>query len=319
MRFPSDNALLCVCIDELRTTIMRGNDYFQLAAFAAVAQEANFGRAAQKLGLSRSALSHTIRELEERLGVRLLNRTTRSVALTQAGGGLLARIVPSMREISEALDDVNVYRERPSGTVRINLPKIAADTIFGPVLGRFGREYSDVHLELFIDDDLSDIVAKGFDAGIRPGELVHRDMIAVRVTEDSPTAVVCSPAYLADRAAPLAPEDLSMHRCIGYRWSGSGASYRWPLGKGDQSIDVAVSSMLTVNDSELMIAAALDGAGLTFTLERRVTEHLRSGRLVRVMEDWCRPFPGFFLYHTSRRQVSPALRAVIDFFSLKRK
>lgn len=297
---------------------MRGNDYFQLAAFAAVAEESNFGRAAQKLSLSRSALSHTIRDLEERLDVRLLNRTTRSVSLTEAGASLLSRVAPSLREISDAVEGVNLYRKRPAGSVRINLPKIAADIIFAPMLGRFGQAYPDVHLELFVDDDLSDIVAEGFDAGIRPGKLVHRDMIAVRVTEDSPTAVVCSPAYLADRAAPNTPEDLPMHRCIGYRWSRSGASYRWPLGRGDQFIVVAVTGMLTVNDSALMIEAALDGVGLTFTLEQRVTEHLASGRLVRVMEDWCPPFPGFFLYHTSRRQVSPALRAVIDFFSVKR-
>lgn len=297
---------------------MRGNDYFQLAAFAAVAEEANFGRAAQKLGLSRSALSHMIRQLEERLDVRLLNRTTRSVALTEAGAGLLSHVAPSLKEISEAVEGVNLYRQRPGGSVRINLPKIAADIVFGPMLGRFARQYPDVHLELFVDDDLSDIVADGFDAGIRPGELVHRDMIAVRVTGDLATTVVASPAYLADRAAPRMPEDLAQHRCIGYRWSRSGAFYRWPLAKDGQSVDVAVNGMLTVNDSELTISAALDGAGLTFTLEERVAEHLRSGRLVRVMEDWCPPFPGFFLYHTSRRQVSPALRAVIDFFSVKR-
>jgi DNA-binding transcriptional LysR family regulator len=297
---------------------MRGNDYFQLAAFAAVAEEGNFGRAAKKLGLSRSALSHTIRELEERLDVRLLNRTTRSVALTEAGSSLLSRVAPSLREISDAVEGVNLYRRHPSGSVRINLPKIAADIVFGPVLGSFGRAYPDVHLELFIDDDLSDIVADGFDAGIRPGELVHRDMIAVRITEDLPTVVVCSPAYLEDRAAPLVPEDLSRHRCIGYRWPRSGAFYRWPLARAGESIDVAVNAMLTVNDSALMIAAALDGAGLTFTLEERVTEHLQSSRLVRVMQDWCRPLPGFFLYHTSRRQMSPALRAVTEFFRVKR-
>ena len=202
--------------------------------------------------------------------------------------------------------------------MRINLPKIAADIVFGPSLGRFARACPDVHLELFVEDALSDIVAEGFDAGIRPGELVHRDMIAVRLTEDLPTVIVASPGYLAGKGAPASPQDLPAHNCVSYRWSRSGAFYRWPLSSAGTTIDVAVAGMLTVNDSDLMISAALDGAGLIFTLAESVADHLVSGRLVRVMEDWCQPIPGFFLYHTSRRQMSPALKAVADFFRVKR-
>ena len=297
---------------------MRGSDYAELLAFAAVAEERSFRRAAARLGLSPSALSHTIRALEERLGAKLLNRTTRSVAPTEAGQGLLDRLAPAFADIDGAVEAVRATSARPSGRVRLNLPKLAAELILAPAFGRFARAYPDVHLELMVDDGLTDVVAAGFDAGIRPGEQLHRDMVAVRVAPDLRTAVVGSPSYLAARPPTRTPRDLADHACINYRFAASGALYRWPFARDSEMLDVAVEGSLTLNDTDLIRAAALDGAGLACTLEDTVADDLAAGRLVRVLEDWCRPFPGFFLYYPGRRQVPPALRALIDMLRVSR-
>lgn len=292
---------------------MRGAEYAELAAFLAVAQERSFRRAAVRLGISPSALSHTIRDLEERLGARLLNRTTRSVAASEAGEMLLGKLAPAFADIEEAVAAMSDLRERPSGRVRLSVPRLAAEVVLAPVLGRFATAYPEVRLDVTVEDELTDIVAGRYDAGIRPGELVQRDMVAVRVTPDLRIAIVGSPGYLASRGMPLTPHDLNDQVCINYRWRDSGALYKWPLEKDGVSLEVAVEGPLTMNDSDLVVTAALGGAGLACTLETRVAEHLASGRLVRVLEDWCQPFPGFFLYHPSRRQMRPALRALVDF------
>ncbi len=291
---------------------MRGTDYAELSAFVAVAQERSFRRAAARLGLSPSALSHTVRELEERLGAKLLNRTTRSVAPTEAGASLYAGLAPAFADIAGAVKAVNRFRDRPSGTVRLNLPKLAADLALAPAFGRFARLYPDVHLDLVVDDGLTDIVASGFDAGIRPGERVQRGMVAVRVTPDLRVAVVGSPGYLASRPPPATPRDLKDHTCINYRFVGSGALFRWPFGRNGETLEIGVEGPLTLNNTDLIHAAALDGVGLACTIEDRVTHDVSAGRLVRVLEDWCLPLPGFFLYYPGRRQLPPALRALID-------
>ena len=292
---------------------MRGTKYAELAAFVAVAQERSFRRASERLGVSPSALSHTVRELEERLGARLFNRTTRSVAPTEAGLGLLDRLAPAFAEIASAVESMRAFQDQPSGIVRLNLPKLAAQMALASAFGRFARIYPNVRLELTVDDGLTDIVADGFDAGIRPGELVQRDMVAVRVTPDLRTAIVGSPSYLTSHPQPHTPRDLRGHACINYRWARSGALYRWPFEKAGELLEVAVEGPLTLNDTDLILAAALDGVGLACILENAVTDHIAAGRLVRVLEDWCQPFPGFFLYYPGRRQVPTALRALIAF------
>ncbi len=292
---------------------MRGADYADLMSFVAVARELSFRRAALRLGLSPSALSHAIRELEARLGAKLLNRTTRSVALTDAGRELFERLRPAFADIDGAVEAVSAYRDRPSGIVRLNLPKLAAHMVLASAFSRFGRTYPDVRLEVTVDDDLTDIVAGGFDAGIRPGERLQRDMIAVRITPDLRTAIVGSPDYFASRPAPLKPEDLQDHACINYRWSGSGVLYRWPFQRDGKTFEVQVDGPLTLNDTDLILAAALDGVGLACLLEDRVASEEAAGRLVRVLDDYSPFFPGFFLYYAGRRQTPPALRALIEF------
>ena len=295
---------------------MRGGEYGDLASFVAVAEALSFRRASVRLGLSPSALSHAVRDLELRLGARLLNRTTRSVALTEAGQALFDRLQPAFADIAGAVEAVRAYHDRPSGTVRINLPKLAAHTVLAPAFGRFARVHPEVRLEVTVDDGLTDIVAGGFDAGVRPGERLQRDMVAVRITPDLRTAVVGSPAYLAVRSPPLKPEDLQHHACINYRWSGGGALYRWPFEREGKAFDVQVEGPLTLNDTDLIAAAALDGVGLACLLEDRVATELAAGRLVRVLEAFSPTFPGFFLYYAGRRQTPPALRALIDFLQV---
>lgn len=296
---------------------MRGADYADLASFVAVAQELSFRRAALRRGLSPSALSHAIRALEARLGAKLLNRTTRSGALTAAGRALYDRLRPAFADIAGAVEAVGAYRGTPSGTVRLNLPKLAAQMLLGSAFGRFAAAYPEVRLEVTVDDDLTDIVAAGFDAGVRPGERLQRDMIAVRITPDLRTAIVGSPGYFAAHPTPTRPEDLADHACINYRWSRSGALYRWPFEREGKAFDVQVEGPLTLNDTDLILAAALDGTGLACLLEDRVAPDIAAGRLVRVLEDFSPVFPGFFLYYAGRRQTPPALRALIDFLQFR--
>lgn len=233
--------------------------------------------------------------------------------MSEAGRSLLHQLAPALAEISGAVDGLNAFRDRPAGTVRLNLPRLAAEIALVPDLQAFAAAFPDVRLDLTVDDGLTDIVAGGFDAGIRPGELVQRDMVAVRITPDLRNAIVGSPGYFASRPTPRSPRDLADHACMNYRWTGSGALFRWPFAKDGESLDVAVDGPLTVNDSGLTVAAALAGAGLACTLEAHAAPFLASGRLVRVLEDWCASYPGFFLYYPSRRQMAPAFRALLDF------
>jgi DNA-binding transcriptional LysR family regulator len=292
---------------------MRGSDFAELTAFVTVAETQSFVRAASRLGLSRSALSHTIRALEDRVGTRLFNRTTRSVSLTDAGRTLFARLPAAFAEIKDAVDGLSVYRERPAGTVRLNLPHVAAEILVASRLPAFAAVYPDIHVELTVESGLSDIVGSGYDAGVRPGGLLHQDMIAVRLTPDLRIAIVGSPAYFECHPIPRMPKDLAEHACTNYRWTGSGALYRWPFSKAGEHVDVEVTGPLTVDDAGLLVEAALAGMGLACTLEGNITQALAQGRLVRVLEDWCPPSPGFYLYYPSGRLLSAAFRAFIDF------
>lgn len=270
---------------------MRGTEYAELVAFVAVAEEHSFRRAAARLRLSPSTLSHMVRDLEDRLGARLLNRTTRSLAPTDAGAALLGKISPAFEEIAAAVDAVRTFNDRPSGTVRVNLPRAAAEVIFAPASGRFGQEYPAVQLELTIDDGFVDTVASGYDAGVRLGEFVERDMVAVRLTPDLRFAVVGSPDYFASRSRPMTPHDLRDHACINHRLDRSGALFRWRFAKGSESYKMAVEGPITTNDLTIGLTAAIEGAGLIRTLEAQVARHVEAGRLVQVLEDWCPSIP----------------------------
>jgi DNA-binding transcriptional LysR family regulator len=286
-------------------------DYADLADFVAVATHQSFRRAAVERGVSPSALSHAIRGLEERLGVRLVNRTTRSVSLTEAGQRLLARVRPAFVDIADAMEEVNSFRDKPVGTLKLNVPRSAAPLILAPAIGAFVAAYPGMRLEIATDDRLVDIVAAGFDAGIRFGERVAKDMIAVRITSNVRFAVVGAPAYFSERPRPETPHDLREHACIRYRFPG-GALYRWEFEKDGKEVEVDVDGPVTLDDQELMVEAAIQRAGLAFVFEHRAESHLSAGRLVRVLDDWCPPFPGLFLYYPSRRQMPAGLRAFID-------
>src|SRR5687767_8537829 len=287
-----------------------------LSAFLAVAEERSFTRAAKRLGVSTSALSHAIHGLEERFGVRLLARTTRSVAPTDAGEQLLARLQPALGDIQGALELIAGLRDRPKGHVRLVVSPLATSTVVAPKLGQFARDYPDVILDVRTSGDRLDLVASGFDAGIHLMEFIEKDMAAVRVSPDLRPAIVGSPGYFESRAKPKTPRDLAQHQCINVR-HGTGAIYRWEFEKGKKSLVVGVAGPLVVDDVELSIRAALDGVGLAFVDDDRIAGHLASGALVRVLEDWCPPFPGFFLYYPSRRQLRPAFSALIETLRLK--
>ena len=281
-----------------------------LAAFLAVAEERSFTRAAKKLGVSTSALSHSMRGLEERIGVRLLSRTTRSVTPTDAGEQLIARLRPALGEIGGALEQLSALRGTPAGRVRLVVPRIAALTVLAPKLGEFARRYPDVVLDVTTVDGHIDLVSAGFDAGIQFGEFIEKDMIAVRVSRDQRPAIVGAPTYFASHTKPRSPRDLTEHRCINFR-HGSEGIYRWEFEKGRQSLTVSVKGPLVVDDLEVVTRAALDGVGLAFMAEEHAAPYLAAGTLVRVLEDWCQPYPGFFLYYPSRRQQPAALSALI--------
>ena len=295
---------------------MARDDLAALSAFLSVAEERSFTRASKRLGVSPSAVSHTIRALEESIGVRLLSRTTRSVAPTDAGKKLLMRLSPALGDIQEAVNQVAGFRDRPAGSVRLLIPRLAAMTVLAPKLGEFARKYPDVVLEVTTDDSRIDIVAGGFDAGIHFGEYIAKDMIAVRVSHDQRAAIVGSPSYFQSHPKPKVPRDLLSHRCINFR-HGSAGVYRWEFDKGKKSLSVSVTGPLVVDDVELVVRAALDGVGLAFVSDDRVTEHLANGTLIRILDDWCQPFPGFFLYYPNRRNQSAALTALIDVVRLR--
>lgn len=283
-----------------------------LAAFLTVAQERSFTRAAKRLGVSPSALSHAIKALEEQIGVRLLARTTRSVAPTDAGEQLVARLDPALTGIREALEQVADLRDRPAGRVRLVVSPLASTMVLGPKLAAFARAYPDVVLDVTTTNEMRlDLVARHFDAGIHLGEFIERDMVAVRVSADQRAAIVGSPAYFDAHPRPRSPRELTNHRCLNFR-HGAGETYRWEFDKGKQSLAVAVDGPLVVDDVQLLIRAAIDGVGLTFLMEGHAAPYLADGRLIRVLEDWCEPFAGYFLYYPSRRQQPGALSALID-------
>lgn len=290
---------------------MAGEDLNVLAAFVVVAEERSFTRAARRLVVSPSALSHAIRGLEERLGVRLLARTTRSVAPTEAGDQLLARLQPALGDVREALDQLAGLRDRPAGRVRLVVSPMAAALVLAPKMGELARSYPDIALDVTTRPDRVDLVTGRFDAGIQLGEYVERDMIAVRVSPDQRAAIVASPAYFAIHPKPQSPRDLTHHRCINFRRGESGL-YRWEFERDGHALSVAVEGSMIVDNVDLLLRAAIDGAGLAFVFEQYVASHLASGALVRVLEDWCPPFPGYYLYYASRRQQPRALAALID-------
>ncbi|MDQ0393424.1 LysR family transcriptional regulator [Labrys monachus] len=295
---------------------MDGTEFSQLKAFVAVCDERAFGRAAKRLAISPSALSRTVRSLESRLGIRLLNRTTRSVGLTEAGSVLYDRVKPMMMAMDEAVLAVGAYQDEPKGVVRINLPSIAARIAILPRLQQFRLAYPQVRLDLAIDNDIADVVAQGFDAGVRIGGQISRDMVAVRLTRDLRMAVVGAPSYFADRRLPQAPADLKDHFCLTYKWKSTGALYPWRFEGVDGAIDVDVENVLTVDDTDLLLSAARQGLGLAYLIEDLVAPFVESKELIRVLEPWCRVFPGFYLYYSERTHMAASVRAFIDFMKV---
>ena len=257
-----------------------------MSAFLAVADERSFTKAAKRLGVTQSALSHAIRGLEEQVGVRLLAHATRSVAPTEAGEQLLAELRPALTGIRGALERIGGLRDTPRGRLRLLVPRLAAMTVLGPKLAQFARNYPDVVLDVSTDEARLDLVAGGFDAGVQHGEFIEQDMVAVRVSPDHRPAIVGAPAYFADHPKPQSPHDLLQHRCVNYR-HGSGEIYRWELDKGEQSLVVAVNGPLITNDVGLLTRAAIDGVGLAFMSEEQAAPHLATGALIRVLEEWC--------------------------------
>ncbi|MGX1321831.1 DNA-binding transcriptional LysR family regulator [Bradyrhizobium sp. USDA 377] len=292
---------------------MNRDDAGDLLAFLAVARERSFTRAAARLGMTQSALSQIIRNLEERLGMRLLNRTTRSVTPTQAGERLFASIAPKFSEMDADLAALGELREKPAGTVRLTATEYAASEIVLPALAKLLPKYPDIHVEIIIDYGLTNIVAQQVDAGIRPGELVAKDMIAVRVSPDLRMAVVGSPAYFAARKRPRVPQDLTHHNCLNLRLPTHGGSlYAWEFEKGGRELNVRVDGQLVFNSAGLLLDGALKGLGLAYLTEGHVQPYLSSGKLVRVLSDWCPPFSGYHLYYPSRRQPSPAFSLLVE-------
>jgi DNA-binding transcriptional LysR family regulator len=291
---------------------MRREDLGELMAFLAVAEEQSFTRAAARLGTSQSALSHTVRRLEGRLGIRLLTRTTRSVAPTQAGDRLIETLRPAFDEIEARLDALSELREKPAGRIRITTSEHPAETILWPALARLLPDYPDIQVELSVDPALTDIVTERYDAGVRLGEQVAKDMIAVRIGPEMRMAVVGAPSYFARRRAPLTPLDLTDHPCINLRLPTLGGLYAWELEKGDRKLNVRVDGQLAFNNVRMILDAATAGFGLACVPEGQVEQHLSDGRLVRVLEDWCPPFPGYHLYYPGRRQLSPAFALVVE-------
>jgi DNA-binding transcriptional LysR family regulator len=289
-----------------------------LLAFLAVGRERSFTKAAAKLGVSQSALSHTVRELEARMGVRLLTRTTRSVSPTEAGERLLQAVGPRLEEIEAELAAVTELREKPAGTIRITAMEFAADTILLPKLAKLLREYPDIKVEITIDYGLTDIVAQRYDAGVRSGEQVAKDMVAVRIGPDMRMAVVGAPSYFKGRPEPKKPQDLIGHNCINLRLPTHGGVYAWEFEKGGRELRVRVDGQLTYNTTGQMLNAALAGLGLAYVPEGMAQPHLAKGRLKRVLADWCLPYSGYHLYYPSRRQHSAAFALLVDALRYRR-
>ena len=291
---------------------MRREELGNLAMFLAVADERSFTKAAAKLGISQSALSHSMRRLEARLGLRLLTRTTRSVAPTEAGERLIETLRPALDNIDQKLAALTELRERPAGTVRITTSAHAAQSVLWPVIDRLATENPDINVEVNIEGGLVDIVAERYDAGIRLGERLEQDMIAVPISPRLRMAAFAAPSYLARRGTPQTPYDLARHNCISLRLQTAGGVYAWEFERKGKQLRVKPKGQLVFNDAGLIVAAALKGHGIAFMLENHVTQHLADGALIRVLEDWCEPFDGYYLYYPSRKQPSPAFSLVLD-------
>lgn len=283
-----------------------------LLAFLAVAKERSFTRAAAQLGVSQSALSHTVRSLEERLGLRLLTRTTRSVAPTEAGERLLRVAGPRFDEIEAEMAALNELRAKPSGTIRITAHDHAVRSVLWPALEKLLPDYPDIKVEIVIDYGLTDIVTERFDAGVRSGEMVAKDMVAVRIGPDMRSAVVGAPSYFAKRTRPRTPQDLPTHACINLRLPTHGGLYAWEFEKGGRELRVRVEGQLVFNGTSPMLDAALSGFGLAYVPEDTVQAYISNGRLIRVLSDWCPPYPGYHLYYPSRRQPTPAFALLVN-------
>nr|WP_294509666.1 LysR family transcriptional regulator [uncultured Rhodopila sp.] len=291
---------------------MRREELADLYAFLSVAEEQSFTRAAAKLGTSQSALSYTVRRLETRLGVRLLTRTTRRVAPTEAGERLLKTLGPALEDIAAGLAALSELRDKPAGTIRITATEHAAQTVLWPVLEKLLPDYPDVHVEVSVDSGFTDIVAERFDAGVRLGESVARDMVAVRIGPDLRMAVVGAPAYFAAHPKPRAPQDLAQHRCINLRLPTAGGLYAWELEKGGRALRVRVDGQLAFNNVPMILRAAAAGFGLACVLADQVEALVAAGSLVRVLEGWCPPFAGYHIYYPSRRQPSAAFALLVE-------
>lgn len=291
---------------------MQTSQLTDLQAFATVARLCSFRKAAVEIGVTPSALSHTMRSLEARLGIRLLNRTTRSVSPTEAGQQLLTRLSPALLDIASALEEVNAFRDSPMGTLRINAPKAASQWVLAPLVSGFLAAHPGMRVEVVSDDAFVDIVADGFDAGVRFGESLQQDMVAVPLGGTQRFVVIGSPAYIAQHGKPKHPKDLQDHRCMRVRFP-SGAYYRWEFAKRKQKLDIDVDGPLATNDLHLMVEAAKAGLCLTYTYEQFALPGVESGELVTVLDDWCPTVPGFFLYYPSRKLMPAGLRAFVDY------
>ena len=291
---------------------MPRENFNDVVAFVTVARERSFTKAAAKLGVSQSALSHTIRGLEERFGLRLLTRTTRSVSPTAAGERLLGTAGPRLDEVEAEIAALSELRQKPAGTIRITATEHAADTVLWPKLKTFLRVYPEIKVELITEQALIDITAAGYDAGVRTGELLAKDMIAVRVGPDMRMAVVGAPSYLNNRAVLKNPQDLIRHQCINLRLPTRGGVYAWEFEKGRRKLNVRVDGQLTLNGTKQMLNAALEGFGLAYVPDDVARPHVIKRRLTRVLEDWCPPFPGYHLYYPSRRHLTPAFSLLVE-------
>ena len=291
---------------------MRGAEFAEMSVFAVVAEHKSFARAAAQLGVSPSTLSHSLRSLEERLGVRLLNRTTRSVAPTDIGKRLLARLRPPLDELEAVVESLNAFRDKPAGHLRIVMPQLAAGLVIAPVLARFVAAYPAIVLEISTSPSLTNIVGGDFDAGIRRGERVERDMIAVRVSGPVRMAVVAAPAYLARHPAPSTPRELRAHDCVRFRMP-DGTLFPWQFTERGEPFEVAVSGSVIVNDRDFVLHAALGGVGVAYMAADLIRPEIAAGRLVVLLEEWTPPWSGLFLYYPSRRQLPAPLQVFIDF------
>lgn len=292
---------------------MRGNEYAQLQAFAAVIQQGSFVRAAAHLGMSASALSQTIRNAEERLGVRLVNRTTRSVSPTEIGARLLEELLPALASLDSAVARLKESSEGPRGLLRINTTRVAATHYLAPLIGPFLRAYPGIHFDIVTDERLVDIVAGGFDAGVRLGKKLDRDMVSHGLGGHLEMMVVASADYLARYGTPHTPSDLVNHQCLTYRWPTDASLYRWEFERNGELLEIDTQGPLVVTEPEMLTQVALDGVGIAYLFRHQMADLIEAGQLIHLLKEWTPTFPGFYLYYPSQRQMAPALRAFVDF------